>query len=145
MRWELRAPDFGSYAPCSQSDLRQPFTSHYRESCPKYLTKGFECFIITLLYDSLKSHDHKTISDSADLEKMSLELRWIFLLIFFPCRMSVASCFLRWHFLDTTSTQYSISLLWPEMPSSCLTLILTYYQSLTMETSWCRISGTRDH
>lgn len=79
------------------------YQSLYHESCPKYLTKGFGCFIITLLYESLKSHDHKTISDSADLETMSLELRWIFLLIFLSLQGECGQLFsemtfLRYHF-----------------------------------------------
>lgn len=107
----------------------------YYEPCLKHLTDSFWSFVITLPYGSLKSHNHKTISDSADLETMSLDLRWIFLLTFSPCRLILVQLsFLRWYLLAITSVQYSTSLLWLEMLSSFLTLMLTYYQCVTMET-----------
>ena len=75
------------------------YQSLYCESCPKHLTERLGSFIITLPYGSLKSHDHKTISDSADLETMSLELRWIFLLIFFSLQAECGQLFSEMTFL----------------------------------------------
>ena len=75
------------------------YQSLYCESCPKHLTERLGSFIITLPYGSLKSHDHKTISDSADLETMSLELRWIYLLIFFSLQAECGQLFSEMTFL----------------------------------------------
>ena len=75
------------------------YQSLYCESCPKHPTERLGSFIITLPYGSLKSHDHKTISDSADLETMSLELRWIFLLIFFSLQAECGQLFSEMTFL----------------------------------------------
>lgn len=80
---ELRSHDFGAYALYIKSDVGNNLpviVSWAMPQAPDRLRR----FVITLPYGSLKSHDHKTISDSADLETMSLELRWILLFTFFP-------------------------------------------------------------
>lgn len=72
-RNEMRAQEY-DWDICSLQSVRLKtaiYQSLYCESCPKHLTERLGSFIITLPYGSLKSHDHKTISDSADLETMS--------------------------------------------------------------------------
>lgn len=103
-------------------------------------------FVITLPYGSLKSHDHKAISDSADLETMSYELRWIFRFTFFPCGLSVVKLsFLRWHFLNIPSFNILYTSSGWKHPVTPFTLILTYYQCVRTEAICWIISGTRDH